>query len=162
MTIRKSMLPVAMLVFAMHGPLFAADPQLAVQQPAAEAETQVETLSGDSIPAAVYNKGLATKSRDHYCGARACDTAPALLSARAPIYPAAALAAETEGRAAILFDIDAQGIPRNIAVQSATAAEFGEAALEAVRSWRFRPATLGGKPVEYQQVLQLFPFELRD
>jgi TonB family protein len=163
MTVRKTMLALAMLALAWSiGPLFAADPRLAAQQSAAEAETRMETLSGDSVSSATYNKGLAKKSHAYYCGTGTCDTAPALLNARAPVYPPGALAAGTEGRAAVLFDIDAQGMPQNITLQSATAAEFVESALEAVKSWRFRPATFGGKPVQFQRALQLFPFELRD
>jgi TonB family protein len=157
------MLALAMLVLSGSvGPLFATDSQLTAEQSAEEVGNRVETLSGDAISSAAYNGGLAKKSGDYYCGTGACDTAPALLNALAPVYPARALRAETEGRAAVSFEIDAQGIPQNITVQSASAAEFGEAAVEAVRSWRFSPATVGGKPVKYQRVLQVFPFELRD
>lgn len=164
MTVRKAKFALAMLALSGSvGPLFAADSRLTAEQPAAEAEIRVEILSGDSIfSSAAYNEVLAKKSGDYYCGTGTCDTAPVLLDARAPVYPAGALTAEIEGRAAVLFEIDAEGIPQNITVQSASAAEFGEAAVEAVKNWRFRPATVGGKPVKYQQVLQVFPFELRD
>ena len=159
MTVRKAMLALAMLALAGSvGPLFATDSRLT----AAEAEIRVETLSGDPISSAAYNEGLAKKSGDYDCRTGACDTAPALLHALAPVYPARALRAETEGQAAVSFEIDAQGIPRNIMVQSASAAEFGEAAVDAVKSWRFSPAIVDGKPVGYQRVLQVFPFELRD
>ena len=162
MTVRKAKLAFALVALAGSAdPLFAADLRLMAAQPAA-AEIRVESLSGDSISAAAYNEGLARKSGDYYCGTETCDTAPALLNALAPVYPARAIRAGTEGRAAVSFEIDAQGIPQNIAVQSASATEFGEAAVEAVRSWRFRPATVGGKPVNYRRVLQVFPFELRD
>lgn len=163
MTVRKAMLALAMLALAGSvGPLFATDSRLTAEQSPAVSESGVETLSGDPISSAAYNEGLARRSGDYYCGTGTCDTAPALLSALAPVYPASALRAEIEGRAAVTFEIDAQGIPQNIAVQSASAAEFGEAAVEAVKSWRFSPATIGGKPVNYQRVLQVFPFELRD
>lgn len=163
MTVRKTMLALTKLALAGSvGPLFASDPPLTAEQPAAKAEIRVETPSGDSISSAAYNESLAKKSADYYCGTGTCDTAPALLNALAPVYPAGALRAQTEGSAAVLFDIDAQGIPQNITVQSASAAEFGEAALEAVKSWRFQPATVGGKPVTFQRALQQFPFELHD
>ena len=158
MTVRKAMLALAGSVV----PLFAADSRLTAEQPAIESEIRVETPSGAPISSSAYNEGLAKKSGDYYCGTGTCNTAPALLDALAPVYPARALRAETEGRAAVSFEIDAQGIPQNIAVQSASAAEFGEAAVEAVKSWRFRPATVGGKPVKYQRVLQVCPFELHD
>lgn len=163
LTRRKTMLLLAMLALAGPiGPSFAADLLLTAPQPLATTGAHVEAPSGESISSSAYNEALAANNRDHYCRSGSCDTAPALLSARAPVYPAGALDAETEGRAAVLFDIDAQGVPQNLTVQSATAAGFGEAALEAVRNWRFRPATLGGNPVGYQRALQVFPFELRD
>ena len=128
------------------------------QAPAAG--TRVEVESAGSISADAYNEALSKKGG--YCEQRACDAAPALLSAQAPVYPPGALRAGVEGRAAVTFDIDEQGVPRNVAVESATEEVFGEAALDAVRSWRFRPAMLDGRPVTFLRAKQVFPFELRD
>ena len=85
-----------------------------------------------------------------------------LLSAVAPTYPPAALRAEVEGRAVLAFDIDATGTPVNVSLESVTGPEFGEAGLKAIKSWRFKPAILRGKAIEYRGLRQSFPFELRD
>jgi TonB family protein len=135
--------------------------QTTTQQLAA-VKTRVEADSANPVSVEAYNNGLAAKGPAHYCAFRTCETGPTLLKGRAPVYPADLLDAGIEGSAAVLFDIDARGLPQNIAVQSATAEAFGAAASDAVKSWRFRPARLGGKPVTFQRALQLFPFELRD
>jgi TonB family protein len=157
-TFRNSVLSLAMLVV----PALAAEPSSTNERLPDQVSTRLETPSADLVPLEAYNEALAQKPGSYYCEARTCDAAPALLVARAPVYPAGALREGTEGRASVVFDIDATGMPQNLSVESATTAVFGVAALEAVRNWRFRPATLGGRPVKYERVLQVFPFELQD
>lgn len=125
------------------------------------AEGRMEVETSRHIPLDAYNESVGRKAA-HYCALHACDTPPKLRSASAPVYPPAALRAGVEGRAIMAFDIDASGKPVNLVVESATAPEFGEAGLEAVRSWRFQPAVLNGKAIEYRGFRQAFPFELRD
>ena len=60
------------------------------------------------------------------------------------------LQAKTRGQAIISIHIDARGQVSNPAVKSAAAPAFGEAALAAVRLWRFVPEVKGGRPVEAQ------------
>lgn len=123
-------------------------------------DTRFEVPSAEHVPADAYNQAMAGKT--DLCPDRVCDAPPALLEARAPVYPGNELRAGIEGRASISFEIGADGLPRRLAVHSATSEAFGLAALEAVRTWRFRPATLNGAPVAYGPALQVFPFELRD
>jgi TonB family protein len=138
----------------------AADAQPVPGQPVA-ATPRIEVEASGQVPLEAYNGSVAGNAA-RYCERQACDTPPVLLSAAAPVYPPVALRAEIEGRAVVAFDIDASGAPVNLAVESATAPEFGEAGLQVVRAWRFKPAVLGGRPVGYRGVRQSFPFELRD
>lgn len=131
-------------------------------EPVPQANPRIEVDSASPVAADRYNEALASRSIDELCVAGACDTPPALLAASAPVYPPDLIEAGTEGRAVVVLDIDPAGMPRNVAVHSATHEGFGAAAVEAVMRWTFRPATLGGKPVEYKRALQIFPFELRD
>jgi len=126
------------------------------------AEERIEVESSRRIAPDRYNDALAAKPVSELCREDRCDVPPALVSAAAPMYPWALQRAGVEGRASVVFDIDASGAPENVAVHSATHEQFGAAAVEAVKLWRFRPASRAGVPVVYRRALQHFPFELRD
>lgn len=65
-----------------------------------------------------------------------------------PAYPRSAADQGIGGRVVLLVDIDARGIPTNIAVQSSQpAGVFDAVTIEAARTWRFNPAMEKGKPV---------------
>ena len=71
-----------------------------------------------------------------------------------PAYPVGLLRREIEGRVRIKVLIGASGRVRQAEIVSATHADFGKAARkQALRSWRFKPATRDGKPVEDWQTL---------
>lgn len=65
-----------------------------------------------------------------------------------PDYPAALLKAKTKGQALVSLRVDPRGRVLEPAVKSATDPAFGEAALAAVRLWRFLPRVESGRPVE--------------
>src|SRR6266851_1294904 len=54
------------------------------------------------------------------------------------------------GRTLVVLSIvvGTDGTPHDLSVTSAPNHDFDEAALEAVRQWRFKPATCDGEPVE--------------
>ena len=125
------------------------------------ATSRIEVETSRQVPLNAYNDSVSEKTA-HYCVREVCDKPPMLLSGAAPIYPSAALRAGIEGRAIVAFDIDASGTPVNLVLESATAPEFGEAAVAAIRAWRFQPAVLRGESVEHRNFRQSFPFEIRD
>ena len=118
----------------------------------------LETPAGQSVPADVYNREMSRQGAMYYCGDGTCDRPPMLVRAAAPRYPAAALHAGRAGEASVLFEIDEQGMVSNATLEAATAPEFGEAALQAIRSWKYQPATRDGKPVRIGPVRQTIPF----
>ena len=64
------------------------------------------------------------------------------------VYPAAARQAGVEGRVVVRYDVTASGIVTNaVVVASEPPGVFDEAALDAVRSWRFRPMVDRGEAV---------------
>ena len=65
-----------------------------------------------------------------------------------PEYPEALLKAKVAGRAVISVRIGANGGVFDPMLKSATEPAFGEAALQAVRLWRFLPRMKNGHPVE--------------
>jgi periplasmic protein TonB len=66
-----------------------------------------------------------------------------------PVYPSRLLLREIEGSATIRVLVGTDGRVRQASVVSATHPEFGQAAVkQALKAWRFKPATRGGTPVE--------------
>jgi TonB family protein len=66
--------------------------------------------------------------------------APRLFVAANPEYPPSLVAANLKGQAMVAFRIGPNGAVYNPVVKSATDPAFGDAALAAVRIWRFLPA----------------------
>ncbi|HZH42838.1 MAG TPA: TonB family protein [Lysobacter sp.] len=65
-----------------------------------------------------------------------------------PVYPPEALQKGIGGTVVLLVDVGADGVPTDVRVERAEpAGVFDAAAIEAVRKWRFPPATEDGKPV---------------
>ncbi len=71
-----------------------------------------------------------------------------LFFAPAPEYPAALRPAGLKGRAVVSVRVTAGGQARDPVVTSASDPAFGEAALAAIRLWRFLPRVRDGAPVE--------------
>ena len=74
-------------------------------------------------------------------------TAPVLSFKREPEYSEDARKVKLQGVVILVIEVDAQGEPRNIRVEKGLGLGLDEKAVEAVKSWRFRPATRNGKPV---------------
>jgi TonB family protein len=90
--------------------------------------------------------------------AGAGDAPPKPFVGPVPEYPEAMRKAGLKGEAVIGLHLTSQGIVRDPEVRSASDPAFGEAALVAVRQWRFLPRMVGGKPVE-AEINMPFGFE---
>jgi protein TonB len=76
-----------------------------------------------------------------------------------PIYPEAALRAGLEGLVVLEAIVDERGrVGHDVKVVRSLGHGFDEAAVAAVRQWRFRPATRDGKPIK---VRRIFPILFR-
>lgn len=75
------------------------------------------------------------------------DDEPARISGAMPAYPQSLRTYPVRGHATVDFVIDAEGRVRVSTVLAASAPEFGEAALTAVRQWRFEPTQQHGAAV---------------
>ncbi|MGA2144624.1 MAG: energy transducer TonB [Bryobacteraceae bacterium] len=80
-------------------------------------------------------------------GEGAVFTQPVLLTKKEPEYTDEARKVRLQGTVALIIEIDSQGLPRDIRVWQSLGLGLDERAVEAVRNWRFRPATRNGKPV---------------
>ena len=84
-----------------------------------------------------------------------------LVSGSGPTYPADAKAERIEGAVVIRYGVSVDGRVINARVESAKPEGiFEEAALAAVRSWRYNPALRDGEPVAVDNVLSTVRFEL--
>jgi TonB family protein len=91
-------------------------------------------------------------------------TKPEKIAAQPPYYPLAAKKQRLSGRVVLESIIDAEGRVRNPAVLVPTEAgdlvPFAASALDTVCGWRFKPATLEGRPVKVYYTLTV-SFEVR-
>jgi TonB family protein len=65
-----------------------------------------------------------------------------------PVYPEIARRARVSGAVILEVIVDKQGNPRDIKVLRGLSMGLTEAAVEAVKQWKWEPSTLNGKPVE--------------
>lgn len=75
------------------------------------------------------------------------DGVPALLQSVKPIYPVELANRGVVGKVTVDFYVDEQGTVRMPSVDRDVPPELGEAAVTAIRQWKFEPARLQGKPV---------------
>jgi TonB family protein len=79
-----------------------------------------------------------------------CITAPHATYSPDPKYPKKESKAHRRGTVVLDLVVDADGLPRDIRVSLPLSPEFDGAALDAVKKWKFSPATKDGKPVATQ------------
>ena len=75
-------------------------------------------------------------------------TRPIVLSQVEPVYPTAAKEARISGMLIVEAVIDREGVVKEARVLNPLPFGLSEAAVEAVKQWKFRPGTLAGKPVD--------------
>jgi general secretion pathway protein A len=72
---------------------------------------------------------------------------PKLISSMPPIYPAQAKQARVEGDVTIRAEIDTSGRVGNMTIMPGSPMLLQDAALQALRTWKYQPAKLDGQPV---------------
>jgi len=86
---------------------------------------------------------------------------PQVTSAGGMVYPDSAHLKKVEGYVRVEYDVTVDGAVENAhVVESVPAGVFDEAALNAVRSWKFHPAVRDGKPVESKGMVSRLDFKL--
>jgi len=85
---------------------------------------------------------------------------PVLLSKVEPKYTQEARDAKIQGEVEVYVEVGADGRAHNLKIQQGLDPGLDEKALEAIRDWRFQPATKDGQPVPAGAVVRI-RFELR-
>lgn len=82
-----------------------------------------------------------------YLPADEVDTPPTVIERSAPDFPSVMAKAHIDGKAIIALLVSTSGQPEQVQVEQATHPLFANAALNAVKRWRFKPALKNGQPV---------------
>jgi protein TonB len=77
-----------------------------------------------------------------------------LIEKNLPVYPAIAVASRTQGTVVLQATISRNGTIENLHVASGPAM-LQQAALDAVKTWRYRPYLLNGEPVEVETTVNV-------
>jgi protein TonB len=83
------------------------------------------------------------------------DQRPRVIFQRKPTYPPALRRSKRQGTVTILFKVDTSGRVVDPSIAKSTDSAFDEAALEAVRQWRFEPGTRNGQPVQFRMKIPI-------
>jgi TonB family protein len=65
-----------------------------------------------------------------------------------PKYPRSAIPEGIDASVTVTLTIPPDGIPKDVRIAKGFRPDFDESAIDAVRQWRFKPATKDGNPVE--------------
>jgi TonB family protein len=82
-------------------------------------------------------------------------TAPRLLAQTTPRYTADALLRRVQGTVSLDVVVARDGAPVNIRIARSLDRDLDREAIDALRQWRFSPATLGGRPVDVEVVVMI-------
>jgi TonB family protein len=82
-------------------------------------------------------------------------TPPALLQRVLPEYPRFDSRIKREGRVILLIIIEKDGTVQEVRVLRSVSNRIDQAAVEAVKQWRYRPALMSGTPIRVTQVVGL-------
>ncbi|MFC5570172.1 energy transducer TonB [Lysobacter yangpyeongensis] len=121
--------------------------------PATSADTTLVTAPAPAATVAGSDAAVAHRSRsarsDTTARATPRSSAPSPIAGNPmPEYPAVALRHGEGGTVVLQVQVDARGQPIDVDVARRSGSrELDRAALQAVRDWRFKPATRNGKPV---------------
>ena len=79
-----------------------------------------------------------------------------------PSYPQNALIDRREGWVRVSYIISEEGEVIEPMIEDSSSADFDAATLRAIKSWRYKPATVGGKPVEQSMVETTIRYKMQD
>jgi len=79
-----------------------------------------------------------------------------------PNYPSSALSDRREGWVTVSYIISEEGEVIEPMIEDSSSADFDAATLRAIKSWRYKPATLGGRPIEQSMVQTTIYYKIQD
>jgi TonB family protein len=131
--------------------------EIAAAQPTPKFEPEAEMAAPKLVPAANDTAALAGLSKMHVAvpaPPKSELVAASLVSRVAPVYPGIARQMGIAGLVVMNVTIGPDGSVSSVRVTDG-AMQLRGAAIDAVRHWRYKPATLNGKPVESSAQVQV-------
>ena len=111
---------------------------------------------GESVAAPLQASLERGRLQEHYLAAAAPASELALIDRVAPVYPQEAAQRGIEGWVDLEFVVDAEGNPTALSVMAAEpVGRFEEAALRAIRGYRYRPFERDGQVFERRVRLRM-------
>lgn len=107
-------------------------------------------VAQDSAPISLSGKDHPPICRGKDSDAPGCVTPPHATYAPNPRYPKKESNAHNQGSVIVDLVVDPDGSPRDINVSRPLSHDFDEAAINAVKTWKFSPAIKDGKPIATQ------------
>jgi len=104
-------------------------------------------IAQDSAPIRLSGENHAPICRGKGSDAPDCVTPPRTTYSSDPEYPEKERKARHQGTVVLELVVDTDGLPRDIKVSRPLSRDFDKAAINAVKTWRFVPASKDGKPV---------------
>lgn len=77
------------------------------------------------------------------------------ISGEMPHYPPEAREKKIQGQVVLDATISKEGVVENLRVMKSPAESLSQSALDAVRTWRYRPYLLNGEPVEVETTVNV-------
>lgn len=104
-------------------------------------------MAQDTAPIPLSGNDHAPICRRNERDAPDCVTPPHTTYSPDPKYPEKERKARHRGAVILALVVDTDGLPRDITVSRPLSPQFDAAAIDAVKKWKFSPATKDGKPV---------------
>jgi len=104
-------------------------------------------IAQDSAPISLLGKDHVPICRGRDSDAPDCITAPHTTYAPDPDYPEKERKARRMGTVVLELVVGSDGLPHDITVAHPLSSKFDAAAIDAVKKWKFTPASKDGKPV---------------
>jgi protein TonB len=112
-------------------------------------------IAQDTAPIRLTGKGAAIICHGKGSDAPDCVTMPRAIHAPDPKYPEDERKARHQGTVVLVIVVGSDGAPRDIKISRALSPEFDKAAIDAVKNWKFTPATRDSKPVAVEIDVQV-------
>jgi len=104
-------------------------------------------IAQDSSPIRLSGKDASRICHGKISDAPDCITAPHANYLPDPQYPEKERKARHQGTVVLTIVVGTDGLPRDIKVSRTLSPEFDKAAIDAVKKWKFTPATRDSKPI---------------
>ena len=85
-----------------------------------------------------------------------CVTAPHAVYAPDPDYTKEARKKHLQGSVLLNITVGADGVPYNLSVRRSLDSSLDQEAVKVVKTWKFKPGTLKGKPVAVRLLIEVF------